>query len=125
MDDCHPWLDCDGVKRVKLGERLKFGLGKEVFDADWNGHTVAFVRLRPERLHQGLSRFQRASTLTPFRPHSEPRANGHPEFDSTPTFAICHPSPRLLLRGPQLHHDLGAGALRRPEGLCQLAVLFR
>jgi len=53
MDDCHPWLDCDGVKRVKLGERLKFGLGKEVFDADWNGHTVAFVRLRPERLHQG------------------------------------------------------------------------
>ena len=53
MEDCQPWLDCDEVKRVKLGERLKFGLGKEVFDAEWQGHTVAYVRLRPERLHQG------------------------------------------------------------------------
>ena len=58
MEDCHPWLDCDEVKRIRLGERLKFGLGKEVFDADWNGHTVAYVRLRPERLHQGKITFR-------------------------------------------------------------------
>ena len=127
MDDCHPWLDCDGVKRVKLGERLKFGLGKEVFDADWNGHTVAYVRLRPERLHQGLSvqrtfTFLNASTL--FRPNSEPRANGHPELDSTSTITICHPSSWFLLRGSQFDHDLGVGAVRRFERLRQLAVLF-
>ena len=36
-----------------MGRRLKFGLGKEVFDAVWNDHKVAYVRLRPERLHQG------------------------------------------------------------------------
>ena len=47
------WLDCDDIKRIKMGRRLKFGLGKEVFDAEWNDHKVAYVRLRPERLHQG------------------------------------------------------------------------
>ena len=47
------WLDCDDIKRIKMGRRLKFGLGKEVFDAVWNDHKVAYVRLRPERLHQG------------------------------------------------------------------------
>ena len=36
-----------------MGRRLKFGLGKEVFDAVWNDHKVAYVRPRPERLHQG------------------------------------------------------------------------
>jgi len=43
----------DNIKRIKMGRRLKFGLGKEVFDAEWNDHKVAYVRLRPERLHQG------------------------------------------------------------------------
>lgn len=53
MSECKEWLDCDDIKRIKIGRRLKFGLGKEVFDGVWNNHKVAYVRLRPERLHQG------------------------------------------------------------------------
>lgn len=52
MSSCFAWLTCDDLKDIKIARRINHGLGKEVFEADWNGVTVAYVRLRPERLHQ-------------------------------------------------------------------------
>lgn len=52
MSSCFAWLTCDDLKDIKIEKRINHGLGKEVFEADWNGVTVAYVRLRPERLHQ-------------------------------------------------------------------------
>lgn len=53
MNSCFAWLTCDDLKDIKIEKRINHGLGKEVFEAEWNGVTVAYVRLRPERLHQG------------------------------------------------------------------------
>lgn len=52
MDKCRPWLNCREIEKITVNRRINHGLGKEVFDATWNDLTVAYVRLRPERLHQ-------------------------------------------------------------------------
>lgn len=52
MAECRAWLTCKDIENITINRRINHGLGKEVFDATWNGLTVAYVRLRPERLHQ-------------------------------------------------------------------------
>ena len=131
MTSCFAWLTCDDLKDIRIERRINHGLGKEVFEADWNGVTVAYVRLRPERLHQGkvqikkkINVFAKYSYRECFyelksRTDSFARENRDREFDTAESVALCHPRTGLLPRG-NCHNPAVD-----PQDITSCAIKFR
>lgn len=43
MKECHPWITCNDIKDMALGDLLGFGAVKQVYQSSWKGQAVAYV----------------------------------------------------------------------------------
>lgn len=43
MRGCRPWLSCDDIKNMEIGNLIGYGAVKQVYQSTWNNQTVAFV----------------------------------------------------------------------------------
>lgn len=43
MSDCHPWLTCDDIKHLHIGELIGYGAVKHVYQTSWSNNTLAIA----------------------------------------------------------------------------------
>lgn len=43
MKECHPWITCNSIKDMDIGDLLGYGAVKQIYQSSWKNHTVAYV----------------------------------------------------------------------------------
>lgn len=49
MNECHPWLTCDDIKYLDIGELIGFGAVKHVYQTSWQNNTMAIAFLNNKK----------------------------------------------------------------------------
>lgn len=49
MSECHPWLTCDDIKDLHVGDLIGYGAVKHVYQTSWLNNTVAIAFVNNEK----------------------------------------------------------------------------